>query len=367
MADRIKTIADKSVFDKIFNKFFYNNKIFLKTKNGDLQITYMGYSNGIAAFKIPFVKNITDDCLVFVRSDMNTIHCHLKFQEKQEDDMFLFFVNKFQVIGTVRTEERISLGMNEPSKEGKSVIFITNFISDFIIHNSLALENKKTARVKETILYDMGQGFNFVKLYFANEGLSDPRMNYFYTKKQTIFIPDINSQEIPEKKEQAYRFYLNEIYAKDFMLQKRRELISEVSVPILYKAKLPYGYVQLNNTSPMTESALSIAKRFSTLADELVIKNKIFPQSKEKLIVSNISKKGFGVVFRERQYIRYFKENSYMHLDMLLPTNKKASILAIVKNISILDNKIIQIGCVIAEMDALSEVLYEEFVDSSHY
>ena len=38
--------------------------------------------------------------------------------------------------------------------------------------------------------------------------------------------------------------------------------------------------------------------------------------------------------------------------------------MAMVKNIALMDNKIIKIGCSIEEMDALSEVNYEEFLDN---
>ena len=52
MAELIKTITDKSLFEKIFYKFFFKNNVFLKTKSGDLKIDFFGYTDGMAALKI---------------------------------------------------------------------------------------------------------------------------------------------------------------------------------------------------------------------------------------------------------------------------------------------------------------------------
>ena len=85
---------------------------------------------------------------------------------------------------------------------------------------------------------------------------------------------------------------------------------------------------------------------------------------KDRLLVSDVSYSGMGVVFRDRKYIRSFKENSYIYYDILLPENKKASMLSIVKNIELMENKIIKVGFAIKDVDALSEVYYQEFLES---
>jgi hypothetical protein len=114
----------------------------------------------------------------------------------------------------------------------------------------------------------------------------------------------------------------------------------------------------------MTDSALASIKRTAIMVEEMFNKQRVFPMSGEKLLVSDVSKRGLGIVFKERRFIRYFKENSYVYLDIMLPDNKKASCLAVVKNIGILENKIIKIGCEIRELDALGEVNYEEFLST---
>lgn len=362
MADQIKTISDKDKFEEIFRKFFKNDNTYLKTKSGDLKIIFLDYSDTIVTFKIPYLNNVPAACLVFAREGNYTIHAILKSYKKLEKNLFQFTVEKFQIIFRARGEIRKSLDGIAPG-ESKNIIFISNLISYPIIQNSLAIEIKKTERIKEYLYKEMSQAYNYVKIYFCNEGKHDTRMQYFFSNKKPIYIPkiDINNPNAPETKN---NFYFSNIYLKDQFLQSRKEYISEISIPLLYRLKLPYGYIQLNNSSIFSSSTLMIAKKFALLVDELLNKENVFPKSEDKLIVSNMSKGGLGIVFKERKHIRYFKENSYVFFDLLLPDNKSASILAKVRNITLMDNKIIMVGCSIEEIDALSDVYYDEFLQT---
>jgi len=360
MPDLIKTITEKNQFENIFYKFFFKNNIFLKTKNGDLKIEFLGYTDGLVAFKVPFIKNMTDTCLILTRTQEYTIYANLKFVEKQEDNAHIFIPIRFQVISAVRREDRKSV---EISGEDKRIIYISRVISDFIIQNSLAMESKRVDDVKETVRFYLSKQFKHIKIYFCNEGMSDPRMKYFYDNKKPLLIYNIN-KTAATKDEEQYNFFINEIYSKDYYLINRKNLISEISVPVLYKTKIPYGYIQVNNDSVMNDSAFTFVKKMAIVVEEQFAKYKVFPVSEEKLLISDVSKTGLGIVFRERRMVRYFKEGSFAYFDIILPDNKKASCLAKIRSIGILDNKVIKVGCEITDMDALSEVNYEEFVES---
>ncbi|MFH0975837.1 MAG: hypothetical protein V1874_08650 [Spirochaetota bacterium] len=363
MTDQIKTITDRNSFEKILAKFFTNANVFLKTKTADLRINFMGYSDNVAAFRIAFVKSITGNCLIFSWKENFRIHALAKFNEKQGDDVFLFTIEKFQIISKARVENRKAMDSMDTGGS-KNIIFVANLISYSIIENSLSMETKKIGRIKEYIQKETSEAFNHSKIFFCNESKNDSRMQYFLKNKKPIFIPQINTSESGNTETENRNFYINTIYAKDHFLQGKKEYISEISVPLLYKQKMPYGYIQVNNTNILTSSNLLIAKKIAMTIEELLIKEKVFPKSDEKLIVSNISKKGIGIVFKERKYIRYFKVNNLIYLDILFPQKKTASVMAMVRNITLLENNVIMIGCSVEEIDALSEVNYDEFLDS---
>jgi hypothetical protein len=264
---------------------------------------------------------------------------------------------QFQIISNPRKEERIELGT------GKSVLFITNLISDYILQNSLALSLKKVENIKEILRFDLEKRFPYIKIYFMNEGMSDPRMKYFYENPVPLFVPNMNAQ--PDAKfEKQFNTYINEIYAKDYLLQNRKNLIAEIAVPVLYHGKIPYGYIQVNSDKPLTDGIFSVIKRLGVVADELFKKYKLFLPETDKLLIADASLSGIGIVFKERKYIRYFKEGSYVIGDILLPNGTKANALCIVRNIALMENKIIKVGCQIKDIDALSEVHYHEYLES---
>ena len=128
--------------------------------------------------------------------------------------------------------------------------------------------------------------------------------------------------------------------------------------------KIPYGFIQVNNTSPLTETHLSVVKKMAISFEEVLQKNDLFNQSQEKLPVWDISKGGIGIVFKEKRFFKFFKENSMIYYDLFLPENKKSNILSIVQNISPIGSAAFKIGCKIKEIDALSEVYYDEFLES---
>ncbi len=362
MTDEIQTITDQEHIKAIFYQHFLSGDIYLKTKNGDLKIQFLGLSENKVAFRIPFIKNFSGIGLVFARRETNIIYVQLKFLDRSEDDSFIFYPIKLQIISAQRREDRHEVASAAHSKK---VVYVTNIISDFIMENTLSMENKKVDRIKDLLKSDIERHFSYIKIFFFNEGRSDPRMKYFFNGNKPIYIADIRKKPSSDREMAEYNNYMNEIYSKDYYLQNRKQYISEISVPFLFRMKIPYGYIQVNSTSQIPENIMSIIKKIAISCDEMFSKMNFFPVSEEKLLVSDISRNGLSMAFRERKFIRYFKERCQVYFDIMLPNNKKAAIQAEVRNIVLLDNKIIKVGCEIKEMDAISEVNYEEFLEST--
>ncbi len=358
MADQIKTVTEQSQFPILINRFFTGPNVFIKTKSGNLFLQFLGYSGGKIAYRIPRVKNIPETVVVITRHNQTTINAKLQFEERNEDT-FIFTPILFQIIIAVRKEDRLSL----EGGESKSIIYIEKVISDFIISNELTMNDKKVDHVKEMVTFDLEKQFQNIVVRFINEPGKDARMKYFSNNIRPIFIPDLNRE--PDKRfEKEYKFYINEIYSNDYKLSSRNEFISEASAPILIRNMIPYGYLQVNNTTPMTDGHFSAVKRMAVVINELFRKNNLFKPSIDKILVSDLSRNGLGVVFKDRRIARLFKKGSLVSFEMLLPTQKKVIIGAIVRNVSFLENSIIKAGFEIHVIDALSEVHYEEFIDT---
>jgi hypothetical protein len=358
MAETIKTITDRGQFEEIFNKFFSNRDVYIKTKSGDLAIQFLGYSSGNVAFRIPRVKNVPDSIVVLTRLGENTIYASLKSLEGNEDT-FIFLPIKIQIISEARREERTSLG----SGEGKSILFATNLISESMIQHALDSNEKKIILMKEKIAADLRGKFNRVRVVFMNESRIDPRMKHFMGSWNPIFMKEIG-KEPSEADKKDVQIYLSEIYAKDYKLSSQKEYISEVSVPFVYKNMIPYGYIQVNNTKPMDENHLTVIKRLASMINDQLVKDNIFATAKDKFIVTDVSKKGLGIVFKDRRLMRYFIKDTQVVIELNLPDSNKATMGVTVRNTIFNDSGTIRVGFEITTIDAISEVNYDEFLET---
>ncbi|MCP4129793.1 MAG: hypothetical protein GY754_02135 [bacterium] len=359
MADQIKTVTDRSQFAMLFKNFFMGKEIFLKTKSGNIKIQFLGYLDEHAAFRIPLVKNVPETVVVFVRNTNSTINLALTFFEKNEDT-FTFNPIKFQILSVARKEDRQSMGVEG---EGTNVIYISNIMSEDIVKNSLTHSQKKIDQIEEIVRFDLEKQFEKIKIYFITKGKNDIRLKHFLEDRTPLFIGDLNSQP-GEDDEKMFNYYINEIYSKDHQLARGNLYISEISVPILYRSMIMFGYIQVNNSTAMTDGLVAVVRRISIVVDQLCKKNKVFPETEAKFLVSNLSKSGLGVVFKERRLAAYFRQDGFITFDIMLPTRKKAVIGARVRHVEFMDNGIIKAGAEITMMDKTSRSNYDEFVST---
>jgi len=357
MSEMIKTITDTGQFAEIFKKFFAKREVFLKTKSGDLFIQFLGFNEGNVAFRIPRVKSLPDTIVVFTRLSENTIYASLKLIENTEND-FIFLPIKFQIISEKMKEERTSLA----SSGGKNVLYASNIISEPMIQGALDSNEKKVAILKDKIARELKGKFNHVRVVFFNETRIDVRMKRFAESWSPIMVKDIGGQIGGDNR--ARQVYLDEIYAKDYRLSSHKELVSEVSVPIIYKNMVPYGYIQVNNKKPMDDSHLTVVKRLAVMINDIVLKERLFVPAPEKFIVNDVSRKGLGIVFRERRLLRYFTKDGRLILELTLPDGNRVNMRVVVRNTVFNENGIIKVGLEIIDIDAISEVNYEEFLET---
>lgn len=357
MAQSIKTITDKDRFEGIFKNYFAKKDVFIKTKSGNLAVQFLGYSGENVAFRIPHVKNIREAITVYTRHQSLTISAVLNYIERNEDT-FIFLPSKIQVISQERKEDRIISG----GEESTNVIYISNIMSDLGIKNDLMLNDKKVEHVREIMQFDLQKQFDSVKVFFVNDSQTDIRMKILINRNSPIYIADLNT-EPPDKLKAEYQFYITEIYSKDKRLSATKEFIAEATVPLYHRGIIPFGYLQVNGKTPITDGLFSVVKRAGVVINELFRKSNLFIPEPDRFLVTDLSASGLGVAFKDRRQTRFFRKDSLVIFEIMLPTQKKAAIGAIVRNVNFLSNGIIKVGMEIHRMDPISEVNYEEFIE----
>lgn len=361
MSGTIETISDQARFDQIFSNELTKSNIYLRTSSGDLKIKFLGYTSGQAAFKIPYIKSMPDSALVFCRVGQTTIYVELKYIEKQEDEIFTFSPLKVQLIHTSRSEERTE----SSARNEKSILFITNATSDFLIYDCIKRERRKLEFIRDKIFSDLQKLFSEVKVNFISEETGDARLRYFIDENNTPLYIYNYSAAPPKGQEKVYAFYKELIYSKEQFNLKRKSLISEISTPILYKGKIPYGYLLVNSTFPLGESHHQLLVRASELAAKVIDHSGILNDiCVDRLLVSNFSRNGISFVFKERKYIRFFKEKSIVYFEIIIPGGIHIPVSATVTNIALLENKVIKVGCEYRIIDDEMRKTYDEYLSA---
>jgi hypothetical protein len=361
MTGSIETITDQERLSEIFNTVVISSDVYMRTSSGSLKIKFLGYNSGQIAFRVPFIKTMPDSALVFARHKETTIYAEMRTVEKQEDDVFIFSPIKVQLFHSGRQESRASVS----SDSQKNLLYVSNFISDFLLFDCIKREKRRIEVLRDKLLTDMKKIFTEVKIHLNSEEGVDARMRYFYEfANSPVYIVNVNQPPAPGSESKA-AFYREQMYLKEQFNMKRKGLISEISVPILFRGFIPVGYIQINNTVPINESYMQILRRAADLAAQAMDKMKIFTEiCPDKLLVADLSKSGLGIVFRDRKYIRFFKEKSITSFDLQLGNGKVIAIAVIVRNISLMENKVVKLGCALRGMDPEAAKVYEEYVSS---
>ena len=317
MPDLIKTVTDKTQFQFLFDNFFKGTNAYIKTASGSIALQYLGYSEGNVAFRIPFVKSSPESVVVFTRHKTNTIYLTLKFIERSEDT-FVFIPIKFQIISESRKEDRKLVGI----EGGKSIMYLNNLISDYIIERGLAGADKKIDKIKEFAEFELKKKFDLVKIVFINESKSDNRLKHVISTSKFLYMPNLNVDPEPGR-EEDYNFYINQIYKSDISLTSRNKYISEITIPIMYNDIIVYGYLQVNSSQPISDGMFEVVRRMSMAINQLMVKHQLFFPMEDRFLLADISQSGISFVFKEKKFLRYFEQGSKINFDILLPTKKK--------------------------------------------
>src|SRR5208282_5534629 len=90
-----------------------------------------------------------------------------------------------------------------------------------------------------------------------------------------------------------------------------RGYISEIAVPFLYKFMMPCGYFQVNSKKALTEEDFSALKK-AGMNISTVFSNdpKFIKSSEDRIVITDLSMTGLGIIFREKTLIKHFRDNS---------------------------------------------------------
>ena len=357
MNPEVKKITDRNVMYDYLKNVFAKKTVFLKTKDVNIETESFTFNENGIVFKT--AEQFQDEAVnLYVRNGSELVLSRAKIISSSGSD-YKCDVYEILIMNLPRKEQRVAVGGD--NAQGRNV-FISGIISDFTLKMNFEDNRNKITALRDDFEEKLGKRYDRAKIYIISEQKADARMDYFSNEKKPYFIRDIT--EKPDDNDEQHKYYVNIIYPANRDQDKR--LISEIAVPFLYKYMLPFGYLRVNGMKPLTDDDYSALKKTGMNISTYFTNDKTYIKSAaDSIPITDLSMTGFGVVFKERSLIKYFKENSCFIMTVLMPGNKSSTALSQVKNISIMKNGIYRVGCSILNFDPIGEVNYMEYLESA--
>lgn len=363
MADAAVKITDKKVIYETFRTRFKKGRIFIKTTELNIQAEAFSFEDGVITVAAPDADYKLNSVIFYIRDNDEVVFSHAVLKFKNDNGMPVYEPLDIQILKIPRKEERKNVAAVDTS--GKVPLYVSNIISDFIIHECLELSKRKVDLVRDELLKKLQKIYPDSNIVFINDKANDPRMAYFKDKRKPYFIKKISDIDDPGKlkSDEELNYFKTSIFPKETQVHQSK-MSSEISVPLLYKMMMPFGYVKSASFKGFNDEDYSVIRKFGMSASTVYTNDKqIITSSDDKIAVTDLSMSGLGIFFKEKVLIKHFKEKSLIIFSIFMPDKKQATMLCAVRNISLIKNYIYRIGCEILNIEALGEVYYSEYLE----
>lgn len=353
--EKIKNITDYRSLSDLYNSLFMQKDVFIKTDGINVKVKFIKFIDGKIYLHIPVDNYEFKRSAIYTRNTEKIIYSHI-IPYMVEGDIYIFETEGSQIFYAPRNEKRIQT----EGIPGKKTV-VSQIISNFVIKESIMQNRARIDWIRNEITSKVSSAYSHVEVFFLGDRHTDTRMSWIMDDREPVFIPDIRCSDTDD----CYMYttsYTRDIYYHDKFMQENN-LISEITVPLLFRMMMPFGYIKINHSNPLTEENFFKIKRLGMAHSESLSKDmQLFKPSIDTISVSDLSLHGMGMIFREKSLIKHFREEALVIFTAYMPDNTHAILLCRVMNISLIDN-IYRIGCIIESIDADGEMNYRKFIE----
>ncbi|HPS57545.1 MAG TPA: hypothetical protein PK514_05510 [Spirochaetota bacterium] len=355
MNPEVKKITDRKIMYDYLKKLFTRKMVFLKTKELNIETSSFVFNEDGVIFTLaePVAE---DNVSLYIRNGNELLLARALIVSRSGNE-YKCTVSEMLIMNIPRKEERIKATV---TTNGGNV-YISNIISDFTLKQNFEDNKRKILALKDDLEAKLGKKYEKVTVYAVSEQKNDLRMNYFIKERKPYFIKDVTQRCDDDPQ---YKYYIDTIYHEEH--ESNRRMISEIAVPFLYRYMMPFGYLRVNESKPLTDEDYSSLKKTGMSISTYFTNDKsIIKSSSDRIYITDLSMTGLGVIFKERAYIRHFRENSLVIFTVYMPGDRTSVVMCEVKNITILKNGVYRVGCSIMNFDAIGEVNYTEYLETT--
>ena len=354
MNPEVKKITDRNIMYDYLKKLFTRKPVFLKTEKLNIETSSFVFNEDGVIFTLA-VPVPEDNISLYIRNGNELLVARALIVSRSGNENKCT-VSEIRIMSIPRKEERVNAAVTTNGGH----VYISNIISDFTLKENFEDNKRKILALKDDLEEKLGKKYDKVKVYAVSDQKNDLRMNYFLKERKPYFIQDVtrHSDDDPQ-----YKYYVDTIYSEEH--EANRRMISEIAVPFLYRYMMPFGYLRVNSAKALSDEDYSALKKSGMSISTFFTNDKtIIKSSSDRIYITDLSMTGLGVIFKERVYIKHFREESLIIFTVFMPGDRTSVVMCEVKNITILKNGIYRVGCSILNFDAIGEVNYSEYLES---
>ena len=180
-----KIISSPEKIKELFDTFFAEKTADIKYSGKELKVKCYSFINGKAVIGIPFTTTIPEPVMIFNSQGNKTVHLALKKAGNAGEENTFFDITKCILIESARSANRHQISHN---KDQKKVVYITDFINDTIVENSISFESKRINAIFARAEAELLKHFLTVRFVIKNEMPHDLRMQYILKNRTGIII-----------------------------------------------------------------------------------------------------------------------------------------------------------------------------------
>lgn len=187
--------------------------------------------------------------------------------------------------------------------------FLTNLTSSREI--AFVIEaNKKKLDMQVLNFFDseLKSMVSYHKIFLAVGDVTDVKLRHLIKNPRIIYYtPE------PPASFNARQFFPQDIYLAELQktdLKVPQNLTTEFTIPILYKTRLPIGYIQVNALRPLEEAMVQTLKKMGVALETQLRKNGLVFEEPRALPLQEVDLKRVQLEINDRLLLRFFPEGS---------------------------------------------------------
>lgn len=213
----------------------------------------------------------------------------------------------------------------------------------------------------------LAKKYPHARVYLISDGSTEPRSVILEGAGKFIHVEGRDEEGFYGNRQAEPGFLDRELYWQNIRgrdLKLGPKLTSEICVPILFRGRLPVGFVQVNSTKPLgREPNLNMLKKTAMAFEKKLHQMGLPLEEPEPLEIKDINKGGLGLSVGDRKLLRHFGLDNRVLFTIKNGSQEIGWAEASVANRSI-ESGNAQIGLKFGVLDALTEVNLDEFLDN---